>query len=392
MFYNFSECFSLILKNFIQNFPSKLTLITSEHKLLSKNPQTYIQYHPNALALIKTLTHDISTIKTDLHAKIEPFELSIDALQLPAACFDAATSTLLQIQEIYRLKSKDLAQGVFAGEKIRRWMTAEELFTLGSKILTQNRVKASNFLRFALKRADEATKVDFLGKILAFFRDNDEFKAEITAIDEENDTKLNKTVEFLTKMKPWVKPGRDAFEQVRDEYQETEKRMFSQSCRGLRTRSPSILSQLTCKLHSTSDFTKIAPFKVEIMNLEPLIAMVHDAVNEEEMEVLKSVKSEEMEPVAGVYVEECPSSLCAVKKVKDSDHAVIKRVSKRVEDFTGLNVRPVEEFFVQKSGSGGGYRLHFDYFNTWDNKTWTEEGNRMASVLFYVSLRGGNLS
>lgn len=47
--------------------------------------------------------------------------------------------------------------------------------------------------------------------------------------------------------------------------------------------------------------------------------------------------------------------------LKNEDHPIVQKISKRVEDLTGLTVTTAEELQVVNYGIGGHYEPHFDF-------------------------------
>lgn len=47
--------------------------------------------------------------------------------------------------------------------------------------------------------------------------------------------------------------------------------------------------------------------------------------------------------------------------LKNDDHAVVSKISRRVQDITGLTVGTAEELQVVNYGIGGHYEPHFDF-------------------------------
>lgn len=75
--------------------------------------------------------------------------------------------------------------------------------------------------------------------------------------------------------------------------------------------------------------------------------------------------------------------------LKDEDHAVIKDVTSRVEAMTGLTMKTAEDLQVVNYGIGGHYEPHFDFARKEEKNAFKSlgTGNRIATVLFYVSIR-----
>lgn len=77
--------------------------------------------------------------------------------------------------------------------------------------------------------------------------------------------------------------------------------------------------------------------------------------------------------------------------LKDDEHDYVARISRRVEDMTGLTTATAEELQVVNYGIGGHYEPHFDFARPEETEAFKSlgTGNRIATVLFYVGLAIG---
>lgn len=77
--------------------------------------------------------------------------------------------------------------------------------------------------------------------------------------------------------------------------------------------------------------------------------------------------------------------------LKDKDHKYIATISRRIEDMTGLSMKTAEELQVANYGIGGHYEPHFDFARKTERNAFKGlgTGNRIATVLFYVSIIKG---
>lgn len=73
--------------------------------------------------------------------------------------------------------------------------------------------------------------------------------------------------------------------------------------------------------------------------------------------------------------------------LKDTDDDVVRTISQRVEDMTGLTMKTAEDLQVVNYGIGGHYEPHFDFARAEEVNAFASlgTGNRVATVLFYVS-------
>lgn len=74
--------------------------------------------------------------------------------------------------------------------------------------------------------------------------------------------------------------------------------------------------------------------------------------------------------------------------LKDEDHEIVRTIGQRIEDMTGLTVKTAEDLQVANYGIGGHYEPHFDFARRDEKEAFKSlgTGNRIATVLFYVSL------
>lgn len=75
--------------------------------------------------------------------------------------------------------------------------------------------------------------------------------------------------------------------------------------------------------------------------------------------------------------------------LRDEEHPYVHAISQRVEDMTGLTVSSAEELQVVNYGIGGHYEPHFDFARREEVNAFKSlgTGNRIATVLFYVSTK-----
>lgn len=73
-------------------------------------------------------------------------------------------------------------------------------------------------------------------------------------------------------------------------YTSHERKSYEKLCRGEVQRDPKLIAQLKCRYVSTnSPFLKIAPLKLEEINLKPYIVVYHDVIYDSEIEEIKQM-------------------------------------------------------------------------------------------------------
>lgn len=302
--------------------------------------------------MIKHATIDIEIIKKLFNLESKEFIESIENLQPSEEDLSGAVEGLLRLQTVYRLKSKDFANGFIDGQKTRPELTAHELFVIGSeafKLPDQDYFVKEylhlSFLKNFDKEVDENLLMTYL--IKSYNRTGDYTKAiEIT---DELIQKNPKSEEFkilkrvlsedfenrgINKINE-KNPFSDFYVKSGEYSQWKEEIVYSQICRGNVTQSLQQQSKLHCFYKSSNSFTKVARFKVEEVNLKPYIILFIDVISEEEINFLKnsSKLKSQRSAIFSSSMNKIKSNYRTSKHSfhNDDDNQIFKILSRRVE-------------------------------------------------------------
>lgn len=175
----------------------------------------------------------------------------------------------------------------------------------------------------------------------------------------------------------------------------TERRLYEALCRNEIKQEPELLSKLQCKYINNNPFLKLAPLKVEEAHLNPYILIFHDVMYDNEIEFVKKLAKPRFRraTVQNHKTGELETANYRISKsawLRDSEDRIIANIAKRVEDMTGLTTKTAEELQVVNYGIGGHYEPHFDFARPEEKNAFKSlgTGNRIATVLFYVSKIG----
>jgi len=164
--------------------------------------------------------------------------------------------------------------------------------------------------------------------------------------------------------------------------------LYARACRGEVIKSHSEIAKLHCSYHATNHFTRIAPFKMEQLDLDYHLVVFHEILSEAEMDYLKEKTKPQIARAkvlqSSAYVVSS-ARIAQLTWLSDAD-SVVARISRRVEDMTGLSMQTAEQLQVQNYGIGGNYNLHWDHTIKTQNKSNHVNGNRIATTLFYVTI------
>ncbi|RCN36364.1 tetratricopeptide repeat protein [Ancylostoma caninum] len=352
-----------------------------------------------------------------------------------------AATAILRLQDVYKLDSTDLSNGIILGEKVSHKLTAHDAFEVGRAAYNEkdyyhtltwmqtalNRLENEEektiseaeileYLAYALYQQGNVRRALALTKRLAALApDHPRAKGNVKwyedmlqGKDMEGDLPpiVNKRVEWDGIVE------RDAYEAL---------------CRGeVPPMDPAEEKLLYCYLKMDKPFLWLAPIKVEILRLDPLAVLFKEVMSDYEMEVIKATATPKVRLFRmGMSGEDSPGndlsfeleratvksedgSLITVNYrisksawLKEEEHPVVARINRRVEDMTNLNQKTSEDLQVANYGLGGHYDPHFDfarianygigghYAPHFDMSTRGEKepyrvnGNRIATVLFY---------
>lgn len=70
--------------------------------------------------------------------------------------------------------------------------------------------------------------------------------------------------------------------------------------------------------------------------------------------------------------------------LSDGDDPAVRKISRRVEDMTGLTTATAEVLQVSNYGLGGHFKPHYDFFEFESEQF--KNNNRIATVLLYVGI------
>lgn len=258
----------------------------------------YILNPLNAYLLIKRLTFDISQTASRITGITELFTSNLKTVQLPHSDFEGAVEGLIRLQTIYSLPTADLANGIIEGKKYRDDLTASELFALGDELMnTERNSVALSYLNLALDRnraSRDMSDVIILEKIYQNHNKTGNLEGVLKTIQkiieidpsrsDLNEKSLDLELELLFEKQtnPIDEPGYKESPELRDLW------LYMEACGGFLRRSDVEIAKLRCRFVSNSDYSRLCPFKVEEANLNPYIAIFHDVISDEEIQVFKS--------------------------------------------------------------------------------------------------------
>ena len=139
---------------------------------------------------------------------------------------------------------------------------------------------------------------------------------------------------------------------------------YEQGCRGLFANRT---SKLYCVYNTTTTaFLRLAPLKMEIIQLNPYMVLYHDVMTDSEMEHIKKLATPSLQRATVFRGNEKSVSNIRTSKsawLPDNTDKVTKRVNTRITDMTGFDMRGSEMLQIGNYGIGGHYYNHYDFLN-----------------------------
>lgn len=118
---------------------------------------------------------------------------------------------------------------------------------------------------------------------------------------------------------------------------------------------------------NTSAFLRLAPLKMELLSLDPYMALYHDVLTNNEITRMRTWATPYLQR-AKIYdnkihtettVKERTSQATAVPEFGE----INARLNRRITDMTGLDVSASEPLQILNYGIGGHNTVHYDCFN-----------------------------
>lgn len=145
-------------------------------------------------------------------------------------------------------------------------------------------------------------------------------------------------------------------------------------------------NKLVCRYNTTTTpFLKLAPLKLEEVSLDPYIVLYHNVISDKEIEEMKGL----IDKLNNGWTDLDESRELVNRLVwLTKESSFRERLNLRITDITGFNVNETRGLQIANFGVGGQFKPHHDYFTERILK-WniTRLGDRMASIIFYVSNR-----
>ncbi|XP_028416786.1 prolyl 4-hydroxylase subunit alpha-1-like isoform X2 [Dendronephthya gigantea] len=417
----------------IKQFTEKLVQI---HDVIPEGRvENYLGHPSNAYLLIKRFVKDWSAI--EYMAKNPSTDGLLEILDKhrgwfpDISDFEGAIDAIFRVQDIYKVKALDLAKDLVPSSTRGYPMIANDAFEIGKVAYEAEKYKeAQKWLAAAAilwkegKRSDEddiAEILDYLSYVeykLGNLRKAYNLTLTILMYDP-SFQRAQKNLKYyadelkstgqLTGQKGLLRPddtllqvdNDDDDEDIQDTAEEKDWKgsrafkRYSKLCRSdadaLFNFTVSQQQQLKCWYVKDKPWLYLRGIGVERLHVSPEVLYFRNVLTDPEIEVVKRLGRPKLKraviqhPETG-NLEPADYRISKSGWLKDSEDPVIRRISKRSEELTGLTFATAEELQVNTYGMGGHYEPHYDHAQDDEEKFPSlGTGNRIATLLFYMS-------
>ncbi|XP_017845691.1 prolyl 4-hydroxylase subunit alpha-2 isoform X1 [Drosophila busckii] len=413
-------------RTLLQQLELELSSIELEHASAAGDTDNYLTNPINVYRLMKRLHTDWFNFEQRAHIVNSQLHFNITQyhdLHFPSQeDVDGAALALVRLQSTYKLDVAQVAAGILNGIKYGTDMSWQDCFVLGQQLFEledYNNTKV--WLRESMERLQRLhpqkqttaapppeptilNSMEMVAKSLFQMGDFDtayELSQRVLELDPARKrnwqpgskvdwpaaAQSGRTETTETSTQLWVEqPKQPADYQLSEEFAHYEK-----VCRGEVQPTPAKQRQLRCRYsRGTQAFGLLAPHKLEEYSLEPLVLSYHDMLPASSLAQLRQMATPHMKrstvnsvPGAG----QRQKSAFRVSKnawLPYSTHPLMQRMLRDVGAASGLDMTYCEQLQVANYGVGGHYEPHWDFFRNAQHYP-PEEGNRMATAIFYLS-------
>ncbi|XP_065307230.1 prolyl 4-hydroxylase subunit alpha-1 isoform X2 [Dermacentor albipictus] len=392
------------------------------HKAASRDGDEFVSNPVNAFLLVKKLTADWKTVSrlmlnTEGKAMVDNITRSSNLRFPDEEDLTGAAVALLRLQDTYRLDTASLAKGRIQGvTRPSPELSAGDCFELGRQSYNnEDHYHTVLWMQEALDRVDEevdktADRTEILEYLAfsTFQQGNVHHALKLTndllaAVPDHPRAPGNKRYyeDTLAKREQY-KRGDDG--DVSEDSitlkkrsplpdADSERGIYERLCRGEKFPPLYHDRELTCQYRTNNrPYLLLQPAKEEVMFPKPRIVVYHDVLSEHEMNVIKTLAQPRLRRATvqnykSGALETASYRISKSAWLKNEEHGVIARVTRRIEDITGLTADTAEELQVVNYGIGGHYEPHFDFARREEKNAFQSlgTGNRIATWLNYMS-------
>ncbi|XP_039493327.1 prolyl 4-hydroxylase subunit alpha-2-like isoform X2 [Drosophila santomea] len=395
------EDYANVMEQKLQVLRSYIPVLRAENAKGRKDAMFYLSNPLNAHSLIRRLHQDwpkwrIYMIQPVGTAQIRNFDSWKTDLPTNTDLCDACAG-IVRIKSIYDLQVEDIIQGQIDGCQYNFSMSSADIFAVGYHLAKRKaELEGIQWLQEAVNRLQNEpphlsiAELEVLKLLAECHLNENKYSKALSLV--ERCLKIEPQRGYFIRLRHKInKLIRDQTNGTIEKEKQPEKALemaFKLSCRGFLNTS----TKLHCSYNfSTTPFLRFAPLKMEQVGLNPYVVLYHEVLSPQESAQLIELAASDLK-ASGVFQAKGSTfkRLRTVKArwIKKELNELTKRITRRIRDMTGFDLKEAEKFQIINYGIGGHYNMHKDYFNL--TKIPYKEvalakhfGDRIATVLFY---------
>ncbi|KAH8372496.1 hypothetical protein KR093_011722, partial [Drosophila rubida] len=369
--------------------------------------EKYVSNPLKAFSLVRRVTEDWTHLQ--VYTKRKPGQEALAAMKklvdgkIKLRNLKSMMQRIARIEQIYDLKSVDVAQGRLLGQHFNKEFSLRDCLAIAKhKYGSGDYTRSAIWYHQAIQHKAEPNSRAYdeaIGKPASTLRRNFVMATLMHAarIRHPNDTHkalqakvdaaLQKMSSIQLEKHVQQQLARDVDEFVAEAHKlQPPVSDFERGCRGQFVRR----ANLHCRYnHSTHPFLRLAPFRMEEINHDPYIVMFHNVFYDSELAEMRSLAVDMSDGYSGNVTAKQAESLDVVAHIAWLVHKspFLQRLNRRISHMTGLDVSEFKALQVANFGLGGYFEPHYDYMD--GERVMAESiaglGDRLASIIFYSS-------
>ncbi|KAH8315607.1 hypothetical protein KR059_005926 [Drosophila kikkawai] len=401
-----------IIKLFIDSTKMEPKLTTLEEK------EEYMANPLNAFPLLRRLNQDWPKWLKYMKIAIAPNNTKAMQKHLKSAPshddLNVALKGMTRIEQFYNQQAEDLTKGFLLDKKFNSFLTSPDCISLADFHYNQSRfTDSTHWYRMAL-RLHKNPQGKLYERVLGLNRKKI-YKKYAQAMLKESIT-LDKGKPTAAERAQWDALAKqivkkDNYHNIKsliDEYLTGDEKIFQEEAArhkrkptnlelGCRGKWPKrISSELVCRYNrDTSAFLKLAPLKLEFLNMKPLILLYHDVLYDKEFKAMRDIAIFNATMTDGwTYVnfdrKGKPQRQDRVVKMisfQGTTASFTLAINRRIGDMTGLEMQENMGLHLTNYGLGGHFGKHLDYVDLAKRPANFSDlgGDRLATALLYAT-------
>ncbi|XP_040071202.1 prolyl 4-hydroxylase subunit alpha-1-like [Ixodes scapularis] len=378
----------------------------------------YLKHPVHAFQLIKRMTAGLGDIETQIR-RMQSFDSLVDIREMRKQRllpwdedFRGLAASLVRLQNTYDLDISELAKGHLRTEVPRSRTISGRLPLSARDCLNISQVALDQgFYDRAVEWVEQAVRTAAGERnVTASKQELDTFHETVVKEHDENlDTTQETTawegffwqtygVPVRDRMKRSKEYKAELFQEEPQEYQDSQN--YKRLCRGEQLRTLKMDSQLRCRYYKGQDgFFKLQPIKLEEFNLKPYIVVLHDVIQDRDLEELIAFAKPRL-MISKTYsddMELSPIRTSSNTWLFEQNATIASRLNRYLRALLGMGTSDsnfeAEPYQLANYGTGGHYLPHHDYlYDVYEDSDETDEfsrvpsyGDRLATLMIYMS-------